>query len=71
MNEIHKAVQGLAEPGDGGDSSDLRGRPQSLRDRWESVRYGPVGRVLRYCLTFALVFALIFLFLWALEHLRF
>jgi hypothetical protein len=59
------------DPGNFADSdtpSNSRTRPISLRDRWEELRYGPMGRVLGYVLVFTLVFIAIFLFLLFLER---
>ncbi len=55
------------DPGNFADSGTPRTRPVSLRDRWEELRYGPMGRVLGYVLVFTLVFISIFLFLLFLE----
>ncbi|HMG85268.1 MAG TPA: hypothetical protein VK574_05970 [Terracidiphilus sp.] len=71
MNDIYKNVPGFGEPGASSKNSDVPKKAVSLRDRWESVRYGPVGRVLGYSLAFTVIFVLIFLFLWALEHYHF
>jgi len=66
MKDLDKHVPGSAEPDP--DNSDGPPPRQTLRDRWESVRYGPAGRVLGYTLAFTLIFVLIFLFLWFLER---
>jgi hypothetical protein len=62
MNEKQRDPENLA------DSGTPRTRPISLRDRWEELRYGPMGRVLGYVLVFTLVFIAIFLFLLFLER---
>jgi hypothetical protein len=42
----------------------------TIRDRWEAVRYGPVGRYLGFGLAFLAVFVFISLVLWSLEKYR-
>ena len=68
MSHIYKHVPGIGVPAPDENNSDAPGRPTTLRDRWESIRYGPAGRVLGYGLTFTLIFVLIFLLLWFLER---
>jgi hypothetical protein len=65
MNEKQRHPANFAEPDIYIDGPP---RPVSLRDRWEKVRYGPVGRVLGYILAFTLVFVSIFVFLFFLER---
>lgn len=67
MNDIHKHLPHSADSGADNSGSDETPRPHSLRDRWEIVRYGPVGRFLAYGLAFTATFVLISLFLWFLE----
>jgi hypothetical protein len=66
QKQIHPA--NFDEPDDPATYSHSPTRPVSLRDRWEEVRYGPMGRVLAYILVFALVFVSIFVFLFFLER---
>ena len=40
----------------------------SIRDRWEAVRYGQVGRFLGYAGAFAAIFVLIILLIWIIEN---
>jgi hypothetical protein len=68
MNEKQRHPENFAEPDDPATYSDRPTKPVSLRDRWEEVRYGPLGRVLGYILVFTLVFVSIFLFLFFLER---
>jgi|GEM_PF-3340074 len=42
----------------------------TMRDRWETVRYGRVGRILGYIGAFAAIFVVITLLLWLLESHR-
>lgn len=44
------------------------GAKTTIRDRWEAVRYGPVGRYLGFGLGFLAVFVLITSLLWWLEN---
>jgi hypothetical protein len=67
MNDTRKHVPGSARQGLVNTDGDTPKRPHTLRDRWESIRYGPAGRVLGYGLAFTVVFLLISLLLWLLE----
>ena len=68
MNEKQRHPANFAEPHHPDPFSESPTRPVSLRERWEEVRYGPVGRVLGFILVFALVFVSIFVFLFFLER---
>jgi len=55
---------------DGENDSDSR-KAVSLRERWESVRYGRAGRILGLIFAFAVTFLLILLLLKFLEGYNF
>ena len=64
MKVIHRDIPDFAEPPV---AESANGGRLTIADRWDALRYGPVGRVLGYCGTFIAVFALIFLVLWCIE----
>jgi hypothetical protein len=70
MKLLHRNVPGFAEPDHAGQNSDTRNKLTRMRDYWESVRYGPVGRVLGYLAAFMVIFLVITVLLWLLERYR-
>jgi hypothetical protein len=43
-------------------------RKVTFQERWEELRYGPVGRCLGYVGAFILTFAIVTLILWLIER---
>lgn len=68
-NDNH--APGFAEPGAASKKRDMPKHKHHFRSRWETMWYGLVGLILRYCLVFLAIFLLIAFLLWAIENLRF
>jgi hypothetical protein len=68
---FHRDLPHFAEPDITGEDLPKRSTIARMRDLWETVRYGPAGRVIGYCIAFALVFVIVTLLLSALEYYRF
>jgi len=43
-------------------------RQVTIRERWEEIRYGSVGRFLGYVVAFTGLFVVVTLVLWAIER---
>ena len=71
MRIFHRDLSHFADPDIIGGSIPKRSVVARMRNLWETVRYGPAGRVLGYCIAFALVFLIVTFLLWILEYYRF